>query len=153
MKELTEYRIKIAARLREAAREFCAVCREAENPFVKAEGEWTLHQIASHTRDVDKLIYGARIRQTLREDNPEFKSFDSDAWMAAYYDAAEPLEKILDEFSAHVEDLCEILSAMPHEGWSRESRHESMGGGLSLQLWVERGLAHIEEHLRTLKRA
>jgi hypothetical protein len=28
-----------------------------------------------------------------------------------------------------------------------------MGGELTLQLWVERNLAHIEEHLLTLKNA
>jgi hypothetical protein len=123
------------------------------DPFSIVEGEWTLHQIAWHTRDVDKLIYDARIRQTLNEDNPEFKNFDADAWMAAHYNKEEPLAKILDEFLTNVEYLCKTLGGMPREAWSRESRHETMGGELPLQLWVERSLAHIEEHLRALKKA
>ncbi|HLA86717.1 MAG TPA: DinB family protein, partial [Anaerolineales bacterium] len=122
-------------------------------PFTKVEGEWTAHQIASHTRDVDKMIYGARIRQTLNEENPEFKNFDADAWMAEHYNKAEPLENILSEFSANMDELCAILKSMPREAWSRESRHATMGGGLTLQLWVERSLAHIEEHLLALKKA
>ena len=152
MKELMEYRVKIVARLREAAREFRAACEAVKDPFSVVEGEWTLHQIAWHTRDVDKLIYGARIRQTLNEDNPEFKNFDADAWMAAHYNKEEPLSEILDEFVMNVEELCKTLGSMPREAWSRESRHETMGGELLLQLWVERSLAHIEEHLRSLKR-
>ena len=152
MKELMEYRIKIVERLGEAAREFRAACEAASDPFTKVEGEWTLHQIVSHTRDVDKLIYGARIWQTLNEDNPEFKNFDADGWMAAHYNKDEPLKGILDEFSKNVEGLCKTLSGMPREAWSRESRHETMGGELLLQLWVERSLAHIEEHLQTLKK-
>ncbi|MBI5943982.1 MAG: DinB family protein [Chloroflexi bacterium] len=153
MKELTEYRIKIVERLAEAAREFCAACLAANDAHTKVDGDWAVHQIASHTRDVDKLIYGARIRQTLNDDNPEFKSFDADAWMAEHYNRDESLAGILDEFSANVNDLCKILRDLPRESWSRVSRHETIGGDLSLQLWVERSLAHIEEHLRALKKA
>ena len=153
MKELLEYRVKLIERLGKAAQEFCAACKAVENPFTKVEGEWTLHQIVWHTRDVDKLIYGVRIRQTLNENNPLFKSFDADAWMASHYDQDEALETILSEFSASIEDLCKILSAMPNEAWSRVSQHETIGGELTLQLWAERSLAHIEEHLQTVKKA
>jgi hypothetical protein len=48
--------------------------------------------------------------------------------------------------------LCAILSGAPREVWSRESRHPELGGGLTLQFWVERSLAHIEEHLTAVKR-
>ncbi len=153
MKELLEYRAKMIARLAAAAQEFCLTCKAFSDPFKKVDGEWTAHQIASHTRDVDKMIYGARIRQTLNEENPEFKNFDADAWMAEHYNKDEPLENILSDFSANMDDLYTILQPMPREAWSRESRHETMGGGLTLQLWVERSLAHIEEHLLTLKKA
>ena len=151
MKELLEYRVKLLARLDEAAQEFCAACRSFNDPFTKADGEWTVHQLASHTRDVDKFVYGARIRQTLNEDGPMFSSFNADGWMAEHYDADEPLETILNEFAASLKDLHTSLTKMPVEGWSRESSHETMGGGLTLQLWLERSLAHIEEHLQTLK--
>ncbi|MHB8778186.1 MAG: DinB family protein [Anaerolineales bacterium] len=152
MKELFEYREKLISRLAEAAQEFCSACRACGDPFTKVESEWTVHQIASHTRDVDKMIYSVRIRQTLNEENPEFKGFDADAWMADHYNKDEPLENILGDFSANIDDLLNILQNMPREAWSRESRHEAMGDGLTLQLWVERNLAHIEEHLLTLKK-
>jgi hypothetical protein len=152
MKELLEYRVKMIARLGEAAREFCAVCEADGNPFEKVEGEWTLHQIASHTRDVEKLVYRVRIYKTLNEVNPEFKDFDADAWMATHYSQEESLSEILDEFMKNIDDLCKTLSALPQEAWSRESRHEVVGGELTMQLWVERSLAHIEEHLRSVKK-
>jgi hypothetical protein len=153
MKELIEYRIKLLARLGEAAQEFRLACEAILDPYEKMEGNWTLHQIASHTRDVDKFIYGARIRRTLIEDNPEFKSFDADEWMKTNYNKDESLAKILSEFKTNVDEICETLSKQPREVWSRESRHETIGDGLPLQLWVERSLAHIEEHLLTLKKA
>jgi hypothetical protein len=153
MKELLEYRVKMIVRLDEAAREFRAACEAISDPFTKVEGEWTLHQIASHTRDVEKLVYGTRIHQTLSGNNPEFKNFDADEWMMVHYNQHEPLTDILDEFIKNVDELCKTLRDLPQEAWSRESRHETMGGGLALQLWVERNLAHIEEHLRTVKKA
>ena len=152
MKELLEYREKMVKRFGEAAQEFRAACEAVSDPFAKIEGEWTLHQIASHTRDVEKLVYGARIYQTLNENNPEFKNFDADVWMAAHYNQHEPLADILDEFIKNVDDLCKTLRDLPQEAWSRESRHDTMGGELTLQLWVERSMAHIEEHLHTVKK-
>jgi hypothetical protein len=153
MKELLEYREKMVERFGEAAREFCAACEAVNDPFVKIEGEWNFHQIASHTRDVEKLVYGERIYRTLNEDKPEFKNFDADEWMAAHYDPQESLEKVLGEFMKDVDSLCQVLGSLPQEAWSRESRHEALGGGLALQLWVERSLAHIEEHLKTVKQS
>jgi hypothetical protein len=151
MKELVEYREKMIQRFGEAAREFCAACEAVSDPFAKMDGEWSLHQIVWHTRDVEKLVYGARIKRTLNEDNPEFENFDADKWIVEHYDPQEPLKKILDEFMEDVVALCERLSVLPREAWSRESRHEAQGGGLTLQLWVERNLAHIEEHLKTVR--
>ena len=153
MKELLEYREKLIARIEEAAQEFCAACESFGDPFTKVDGEWTVHQIASHTRDVDKMVYGERIRRTLNEANPTFKSFDADEWMTANYNKDEPLSKIVNGFLTSIQDLCKTLQAVPRETWSKESRHETMGGELTMQIWVERNLAHIEEHLLTMKNA
>jgi len=153
MKELLEYREKLIERLGKASQEFRLACESYPDPFIKVEGDWTVHQIASHTRDVDKLVYGKRVLQTLNEVNPEFKSFDADQWMTAHYNKNEPMTEILNAFSKDCSELCETLRKMPQEAWSRESRHETIGSELTLQLWVERSLAHIEEHLLTLKKA
>lgn len=153
MKELMEYRVKMLERLDEAVKEFCAACESFNDPFTKADGDWTVHQIAAHARDVDQFVYGMRIRRTMSEENPLFQNFDGNAWMAEHYRSDEPLAKILKELSASIQDLHLALTAMPVEGWSRESSHESMGGGMTLQVWVERSLAHIEEHLQTLKKS
>lgn len=152
MKELLEYREKLMTRLPEAAKEFCLACESFANPFEKVDGDWNVHQIASHTRDVENLIYGARVRKTLHEDNPHFKSFDADGWMAEHYNKDEPLKKILSDFDASVNELYNILKNLNLEDWSRLSSHESGGSELTLQIWVERSLAHIEEHLKTLKK-
>ncbi len=153
MKELMEYRAKLVDKLESATQEFRAACEAVKDPFAKVNGGWTLHQIAVHTRDVQKLVYDMRVRQTFNEDNPMLKNFDQDEWMAAQYNQREALSAVLDELTKSVEDLCKTLRELPQEAWSRESRHETLGNRLTLQLWVERGAAHVGEHLQVIKNA
>lgn len=153
MKELAEYRLNLMNRLEESAKAFCEECRAAADPYtpINAEG-WNVHQIAVHTRDVDELVYGLRARRTAVEDNPEFPNFDGEAYMAANYDSSEALEEILDRLIENVRALVELLRALPMEAWSRVSRHTTLGSGLTLQTWVEKDLAHIEEHRNAIKK-
>ena len=152
MKQLLEYRSNLIARLGAAADEFYAACLTVENPFAPNEDGWNKHQLAAHTRDVDKAVYGMRIRRTAQEENPEFENFDADAWMVEHYDAGEPLEKTLGEFVESVRMLSVFLRELPVEAWNRPARHAVYGDGFCLQTWVERGLAHIEEHLASVKK-
>jgi hypothetical protein len=101
---------------------------------------------------VDKLVYGLRARRTALEDNPEFQNFDGDAYMAGHYDGNEPLDVMLNGLVESVESLAENLRSLPTEAWSRESRHATLGSGFTLQTWVERNLAHIQEHLETVRK-
>ena len=153
MKELLEYRASLMDRLVKASREFRRECLAAKDAFASLDGGWSIHRIAAHTRDVDQLVYGARARRTAMEDNPEFQSFDGEAYMAEHYSASEPLNKIADELVESVESLAQLLRDLPAEAWSRESRHVTLGHSLTLQTWVERNLAHIKEHLETIKKS
>lgn len=154
MKELSEYREKLIDKLTAAAKDFRAACLVIKDPYAPLEeGGWNVHQVAVHTRDVDKLVYGLRARRTTLEDNPEFQNFDGDAYMAEHYDASEPLDELLDGFVVSVQYLAENLRTLPSEAWSRESRHATLGSGFTLQTWVERDLAHIQEHLEAVKKS
>jgi hypothetical protein len=151
--ELQEYRQKLLKRLEEAAHEFEAACRAVGDPFALRYEDWTVHQLAAHTRDVAVNVYGPRARRTATEDNPEFKNFDADAWMAAHYNPAEPIDSILAELKENITSLVAFLRELPAEAWARQSRHEIHGDGFTLQLWVERNLEHLEEHLHSVKNA
>ena len=153
MKELKDYRKRLIEKLENAAKDFRAASLDVKDPYLPLEaGGWNVHQVAVHTRDVDKLVYGLRARRTIEEDNPEFPNFDGDAYMAGHYDASESVSEMLNGFVENVESLTEMLRALPDETWSRESRHATLGSGFTLQTWVERGFAHIQEHLETVSR-
>ena len=153
MKELTEYRKSLIEELSRAVEDFRTASLTAKDPYAPLEeGGWNVHQVAVHTRDVDQLVYGLRAHRTAAEDNPEFQNFDGDQYMAEHYDANELLSELLNGFVESVGSLTEMLNALPAEAWSRESRHAMLGGGITLQTWVERNLAHIKEHLETVKK-
>ena len=153
MRELLEYRTNLIERLVAAAREFRAECSVVQDAYVPLEpGGWNIHQIAAHTRDVDKLVYGARLRRTAVENNPEFQNFDGEAYMIEHYSSAEPLNEILDELVNHVESLAGMLRELPSQAWARLSSHVMLGRGVTLQTWVEKDLAHIEEHLKAVRK-
>lgn len=154
MKELNEYRTSLINKLVVTAREFQTACLAVKNPFTPlGEGSWNVHQIAAHTRDVDQLVYGMRAHRTAQEDNPVFENFDGDLYTREHYSADESLSSILDGFVKNVETLADRLRTLPPEAWSRVSRHAKLGNGFTLQTWVERDLAHMEEHLETVKQA
>ena len=154
MKELIEYRKSLVNKLVSSANEFRAECLKIQNAYQSLDQDaWNVHQVAVHVRDVDKLVYGVRARRTAVESNPEFSNFDGNAYMAEHYSAEEPLDEILDGFVKNVEALVQLLSELPNEAWSRESRHITLGHGFTLQSWVERELAHIEEHIKTVRRS
>lgn len=150
MEQLNDYRTHLLDRLEESIRKFRAAVQSANEAKPVHADEWNAHQIAVHTRDVEKMVYGARIRRSITEDNPTFENFDGDRWMAEHYDANEPLASILDELVDSVSQTVATLRTLPPETWSRPSQHETYGGGFTTQTWVERSLAHIEEHLKTI---
>jgi len=154
MKELLEYRAKLMDRMVSVVREFREICLAVKDPFVPlSPNEWNVHQIATHARDVHLLVYRFRAQRTAQDDNPEFQNFDGDAYMEEHYDASEPLNSVLDGFVASVESHALSLTRLPLEAWSRVSRHITFGNGFTLQTWVERDLAHMEEHLETIKKS
>jgi hypothetical protein len=151
MEQLLEYRERLLARYEDAAGEFRdAVIKAFNSTRLHKTGGWSIHQIAVHTRDVEKLVYGSRIRRTLEEENPLFGNFDGEAWMAEHYQADEPIETILDELVQSVQGAVTQLKRIAPEAWTRPSRHATYGDGFTSQTWVERALAHIEEHLKSV---
>jgi len=152
MKELAEYRMNLMKKLEDSAQAFREECLKANDPYAPFDATgWNVHQIAVHTRDVDELVYGLRARRTAVEENPEFPNFDGEAYMSANYNSSEPLKEIVDSLVGNVRALVEALGALPLEAWSRVSRHTTLGSDIALQTWVEKDLAHIQEHLETIR--
>jgi DinB superfamily len=113
-------------------------------------GEWSAHQVLFHVVSVDENAYGPRLRRILREHRPALEDYDGDGWMAAHYDPNEPSGVLLDRWRNAREGYAAELGAAPAEGWSRTGL-QPFWGERTLQWWVERAVAHAEEHWRQLQ--
>lgn len=152
-KELLDYRTRLLNRFESATSEFCAACRAAKDPFAPVEsGEWNVHQLAAHVWDVDKQVYGLRIRRILEEQRPSFDNYDADAWFLSNYDLSVPLEVMLTELENRIAEIVPVLRSLAPEDWNRLGHHQ-VQGDFTLQTWVERGVGHLEEHLLSVKAA
>ena len=151
MEEILEYRVRMVKQFGNAADKIEAALQRNPDPSQPLEsGGWNLHQVITHMRDVNKQVYLPRLKRIIAEENPMFENFDGDAWMAAHYQAEEPLQEIVSEFKEQCRSTTDWLTAHPIEAWNRPGTHPTLGKH-SLQWWVERTLAHINEHLTQLK--
>ena len=121
--------------------------RAARTPI--KPGEWSAHQVLFHTSSVDQQAYGPRLRRILREDRPTLEDYDGDGWMAEHYDPAEPTQIILERWRSVRQGHAAELEPAPPEAWSRTGL-QAYWGERTLQWWVERAVAHAEDHRRQL---
>lgn len=150
MDELLEYRQRMVKKIAEAPEKLEAAIVQIKDHTQPLESDgWNLHQVIAHMRDVNKHVYLPRLHRIMVEDNPMFENFDGDAWMAENYQPQEPILEVIAEFKEQCLSSANWLKDLPHVAWNRPGRHPSFGKH-SLQWWVERTLAHINEHLTQL---
>jgi hypothetical protein len=149
MEELYDYRQRMLERYAAIPDDFASrlVGLSQEACYLRLEpGGWNVHQVMAHVRDAEARAFLPRLERILNEDGPFLINFDQDAWMEAHYRVAEPLETILADFRDLRDRELDRLRKMSNDDWNRVGRHSSLGVR-TLQWWVERNLAHNEEHL------
>ncbi len=112
-------------------------------------GEWSVHQVAAHLRDVEVQAYVPRVHRMLAETEPLLQDFDAEAFMAGHYDPAEPIDQIVADLEQARLGVRRLLAFDDRRVWSRTGRHPALGS-LTVQAWIERAVSHFDEHLQGL---
>ena len=149
---LKAYRGRLLARYRDQVEGFAAHLARLDDAAARLPikpGEWSAHQVLFHVCATDELAYGPRLRRILLEDRPALEDFASEAWFAGHYDAGEPARAILERWRSVRQTYAAEVEAAPRQAWSRTGR-QSYWGERTLQWWVERAVAHADEHRRQL---
>jgi hypothetical protein len=152
---LDDYRRRLLARYRHQVAEYAEHLGRLDDRAARIPikpGEWNAHQVLFHAACVDERAYGPRLRQILLEDRPALEDFDSDRWMTEHYDAQEPTQEILRRWAAVRESYAADAEAASAPAWSRTGR-QPYWGERTFQWWVERAVAHAEDHWRQLQGA
>ncbi|MGD9933364.1 MAG: DinB family protein [Dehalococcoidia bacterium] len=114
-------------------------------------GEWSAFKTCCHLRDA-ALVYSARFRWIVFDDDPLLPNYDEDNWVASARDSVDDLPAILEEIAASRRDLVRVLSRLPESSWKRTGRHEVIGR-VELEPYVRHQLAHEKMHLAQAQRA
>jgi hypothetical protein len=112
-------------------------------------GEWSMHQVAAHLRDVEVQAYVPRVHRMLAESEPLLRDFDAEAFMAGHYDPSEPIEQVVADLEQARLGVRRVLAFDDGRAWSRTGRHPALGSR-TVQTWIERAVSHFDEHLQGL---
>jgi hypothetical protein len=114
-------------------------------------GEWSAFETLCHLRDAT-LVYAARFRWIIFNDDPFLPDYDENNWVARASDLPGDTPAMLDEIAASRADLVRVLSRLPDSGWQRTGRHEAMGH-VVLEHYARHQVVHEEIHLDQIKTA
>ncbi len=90
-----------------------------------------------------------QIRRILDEEMPLLPVFDTEAWMASYYDTEEPARVMIEDFASLRTWEVGLLCGIPPTSWSRAARHPRWGVH-TLQWWVEHQRDNSNQYLSQL---
>ncbi|MCP4138959.1 MAG: HAD hydrolase-like protein [Chloroflexi bacterium] len=111
--------------------------------------EWTLVEILSHLRDVEREVNLPRFQTFLNEENPFITANDPDRWVSERVYAKNDGEAVLQEYvDARLETL-EALKKLSAEDWQRAGRH-AIFGPITLQEQLGFMVEHDRVHLRQI---
>ena len=113
--------------------------------------EWSLVEIISHLRDVEREVNLPRIQTFSRDENPFITADDTDMWVSERGYAADNGETALREFIAARLETLDALKKLSDADWQRAGRH-AIFGPITLQEQMAFMAEHDRVHLRQIFR-
>ncbi|NQU29471.1 MAG: HAD hydrolase-like protein [Anaerolineae bacterium] len=127
-----------------------AVLKEILSPLPKDEWsfspsteEWSVVEIVSHIRDIEREVNLPRIKAFLIDENPFIAAGDTDAWAVERGYAQQDGEAVLGDFLAARLETLDVVRALKEEDWLRSGRHAIFG-----PITLEEQLGFMAEHDR-----
>ena len=109
-------------------------------------GDWTMHQVAAHVRDVEQQVFLSRSKRIPSENLPTVQNFDQDVWDREHYSSTEGIAKIVSEFRVARRKQIASLRKTKDKDWLRCAMHSTYGR-ISLEWLVMHNYHHTLEHL------
>ena len=114
-----------------------------------APGKWTVHEIIAHLADCE-LVFQARCRWMMFEDNPTLISFDQDPWLTGWRREREPFAATLERYRVLRESTIRMFRAASGADLAKPGKHGQLGA-MSSQGVMEVMAGHDLNHLGQLE--
>jgi len=140
---------QVAARLRQNAARWPAVCARADVRIRPQPGVWSPLEYACHVRDVCRVM-DSRVNLLLSQEDPAFESWDQDATaISERYNAQDPAV-VSEELSTAAAVAAASFDAV-HEGdWQRTGRR-SNGSVFTIETLGQYFLHDLAHHLHDVR--
>ena len=110
--------------------------------------EWVIKEVVRHLGDAE-MVYGARFRAMLAEDDPLLLTLDQDRWAAGLGYAKDNFAEALDLFVTLRRWNLVIIKRAGRPGWERGGRHARYGRVTVRQL-LDHVVHHDANHLKQI---
>ncbi len=108
-----------------------------------AAGKWSARQVLAHMADTE-IMFAARLRQAIADDNHVIQPFDQNAWSTNY--ATVDVAAAQTAFTALRAWNIEFIKAQPKAAWSKQLTHPERGT-MTFRTLVETMAGHDLNHL------
>jgi hypothetical protein len=112
-------------------------------------GLWSIQQVVFHLMD-DEIIWTARLKSVIAEDNPKIMGFNESKFAAKlFYEAQDPnvAVKILD---LNRRQFATVLRNLPESAFSRTGDHSDIGI-FSLEQGITWEVEHLHHHVHYIE--
>ncbi len=114
-----------------------------------APGKWSIHEIACHLRDVERLFL-ERYAKMASHDRPALRMINQDELAVALRYNADDRAAVLQEFRALRAETSALLSALSHQSWQRIGLHPKRGE-FSIAAQLDMHVDHDANHLNQIR--
>jgi hypothetical protein len=112
--------------------------------------DWSVREIVHHLADTE-VMRASRLFRLLAEDEPTAEGYDEVAFARRLHYERD-VDASVATFLAVRESLAALLEHLSEEEWGRFGKHAELGT-YDVSMAVERGVAHVAEHVDQIRRA
>ena len=107
-------------------------------------GTWSIQQNVVHLMDAD-LIWTARMKRIIAEDNPLLIGYDQSRFAAGLHYEGQAAEDVVTVFDLNRRLFAGVLRKLPAEAFERTGIHNE-AGKISLAFCVQSMASHVDHH-------
>jgi hypothetical protein len=130
--------------------EICRGLAEEDLARKPGAGKLSVLEHAIHMLDMERDVFGVRLRRVLEEDDPKLDPVDQEHFVDETRYAGRTFRQIFDEWEKLRRANVELVEATDAEQWARRVRHPDLGKATFADV-VHRWSRHDADHLRQIE--
>jgi hypothetical protein len=133
-----------------AIAETCRGLSEEDLARKPGAGKLSVMEHAIHMLDMERDVFGVRLRRVLEEDDPKLDPVDQEHYVDESRYAGRTFRQIFDEWEKLRRANVELVESTGPEEWARPVRHPDLGKATFADV-VHRWSRHDADHLRQIE--